>query len=69
MAPGIPGIPNDVQGPAPDAPFNRSPRCRDTSDEPENSLTQNTRFCPTNCSRPTPATEWTPWSIGSAQVN
>ena len=36
MAPGIPGIPNDVQGPAPDAPFRRSPRCSDTSDEPEN---------------------------------
>ena len=36
MAPGIPGIPNDVQGPVPDAPFRRSPRCSDTSDEPEN---------------------------------
>jgi hypothetical protein len=36
MAPGIPGIPNDVQGPAPDAPFRRSPRYSDTSDEPEN---------------------------------
>ena len=36
MAPGIPGIPNDGQGPAPDAPFRRSPRCSDTSDEPEN---------------------------------
>jgi hypothetical protein len=52
MAPGIPGIPNDVQGPAPDAPFRRSPRCSDTSDA--HGLH--------------PPRSGPPWSIGSAQA-